>query len=62
MKFQIGDHVKKVTGEYGFVGHVRAAFTTSSWAERYVVEHEDLHMLHIFNEGNLELIYRIDHV
>lgn len=54
MKFQAGDRVKKITGEYSFTGTVVAAFVTLSGAERYVVEHQEHHMLHIFNEKNLD--------
>lgn len=55
MKFKIGDQVKKITGDYSFEGTVVSAFTMLNGAERYVVEHSDCHMLHIFSEKNLAL-------
>ena len=55
MKFQVGDKVKKITGDYSFDGTVVAAFTMLNSAERYVVEHSECHMLHIFSEKNLAL-------
>lgn len=55
MKFKIGDRVKKVKGEYGFPGVVVAAFTTLTGNERYVVEMDTYHLLHIFNGEQLAL-------
>lgn len=55
MKYKIGDKVKKITGDYAFDGTVVAAFSMLNGAERYVVEHDECHMLHIFSEKNLAL-------
>lgn len=54
-KFLVGDKVRKVTGEYSFDGTVVSVFLTLNGSERYVVEHDLCHMLHIFSAGNLEL-------
>ena len=59
MKYRVGDKVKKITGDYSFDGTVVAAFTMLGGAERYVVEHGQCHMLHIFNEKNLALVERV---
>jgi hypothetical protein len=56
MKFKIGDKVKKITGDYLFAGTVVAAFQTISEADRFVVEHDSSHMLHIFAEKNLDYL------
>ena len=53
MIFQVGDNVKKITGDYKFEGVVVAAFEKLSGKQRYVVENED-GILHIFSEKNLE--------
>ena len=55
MRFKTGDKVKKITGDYSFDGTVVAAFTMRNGAERYVVEHDECHMLHIFSEQNLAI-------
>ncbi len=51
----IGDKVKKITGDYEFVGVVVAKFEKTNGLIRYVVENEN-GILHIFSEKNLELI------
>ncbi len=50
---EVGTKVRKVGGDYTFVGVVVAAFTKLSGKERYVVE-DDRGILHIFSEKNLE--------
>jgi len=55
MRYKTGDKVVKITGDYSFDGTVVAAFSMLSGAERYVVEHDGCHMLHIFSEKNLAL-------
>ena len=40
MNFQVGDKVTKCTGDYRIGGEVRAVFTTTAGAVRYVVEHK----------------------
>jgi hypothetical protein len=52
-KFNVGEKVRKVSGDYRFVGHVVAAFQKLSGQIRYVVE-DDRGILHIFSEANLE--------
>ena len=52
--FAVGDRVRKVGGDYEIDGEVRAAFTNSRGAERYVVEHRP-GFLHIYSERNLVL-------
>jgi len=52
-KYIIGDRVKKVGGDYTFVGIVVAAFCKQSGAIRYVVE-DDRGVLHIYSDKNLE--------
>ena len=49
------DRVKKITGEYTFEGTVVSVFRTLAGTTRYVVEHDGTHMLHIFNETQLEV-------
>jgi hypothetical protein len=54
MKFNVGDPVRKVNGNYQANGEVRAAFTNKAGEPRYVFEFADLPgMLHIFNEAQL---------
>jgi hypothetical protein len=53
--FSIGDKVAKCTGEYSFDGTVIATFLTLAGKDRYVVEHDGTHMLHIFSATNLVL-------
>ena len=48
------DRVKKITGNYSFEGTVVSVFQTLAGKTRYVVEHDGTHMLHIFNETQLE--------
>jgi hypothetical protein len=53
MKFEIGDQVYKIGGDYRFEGIVVAAFRKHNGAIRYVVE--DLRgLLFIFNETSLQ--------
>ncbi len=54
-KFKIGDEVYKPKG-YQFPGIVVAIFQTTSGETRIVAEMKDNGMLHIFNEGQLELV------
>jgi len=51
--FPVGAAVRKVTGDYAFDGIVVAALRTLSGQERFVVEHREHHMLHIFSAKNL---------
>ncbi len=53
MRFDVGDHVRKVGGDYQFVGIIVAAFLKVSGARRLVVE-DDRGILHIFSDKNLE--------
>ncbi len=52
MPFAVGDKVWKSSGDYHLAGEVRAVFTTTRGAVRYVVEHEP-GFLHIYSEANL---------
>lgn len=54
-KFKIGDTVKKVTGDYYYIGVVVAVFTKLNGIIRLVVENKD-GMLFIFNENSLEYV------
>lgn len=57
-KFNVGDHVVKISG-YPFPGVVVSAFLTLSGQWRYVVEcvvPEVSGMLHIYNEKQLEFL------
>lgn len=54
MPFNVGDKVDKTAG-YKFPGTVVAVFQTLAGATRYVVEMDGYGMLHIFNEGNLQI-------
>jgi hypothetical protein len=51
-KFKVGDRVTKPTG-YGFPGTVVSVFNTLNGQTRYVVEMDQFHLLHIFNEDQL---------
>lgn len=51
-KFNVGDHVDKVSG-YTFPGVVVAVFWTQQGQLRYVVQMKHHNLLHIFNEGQL---------
>ena len=51
-RFQVGDKVKKVGGDYTFEGTVVAVFQKLSGVTRYVVE-DDRGVLHVYSEKNL---------
>ena len=55
----VGDRVEKGTGDYRFVGDVRAVFTKRNGVVRYVVENDD-GILHIFSAANLKAAERDD--
>ena len=61
-QFEVGQRVKKVTGEYQISGIVRAVFTKGDGAVRLVVEHTvqdefgSGSFLHIYGPHNLEVI------
>ena len=50
---QVGDIVTKSKG-YDYDGIVVSKFETTKEAIRFVAEHADSGMLHIFNEGQLD--------
>ena len=52
-RFEVGESVCKMHGDYSFEGTVVAAFEKISGARRYVVE-DDRGVLHIFASNNLE--------
>ena len=55
MKFNLGEPVKKVTGNYQAEGVIVAAFWTLDEKERYVFEFlEPKGLLHIFSSEQLE--------
>ncbi len=51
-RFEVGDLVEKIGGDYTFVGNVRSVFTKNSGAVRYVVE-DDRGVLHVYSRKNL---------
>lgn len=53
MKFNAGDLVEKVGGDYSFSGTVVAAFKKLNGLDRYVVE-DDRGILHVYSEKNLK--------
>jgi hypothetical protein len=56
-KFQNGDRVRKVGGSYQAEGYIVGIAVTTQGQVRYVFEFEQYPgMLHIFNEGQLEII------
>jgi hypothetical protein len=59
MPFAVGAVVRKVGGDYTFVGVVVAVFAKRSGQVRYVVE-DDRGILHIFSEKNLAPPERAD--
>lgn len=55
-KFEVGDLVIKVTGDYNIKGTVRSVFTMENGAIRIVVEHKAEgggSFLHVYGEANL---------
>lgn len=58
-KFDVGAKVDKVKG-YKFPGTVVSAFRNSLKEKRYVVEMDNFHLLHIFNEEQLCLRNGLD--
>lgn len=50
--FKEGDRVKKIGGDYTFVGVVVAAFKKLSGKQRYVVENTE-GILHVFSDKQL---------
>jgi hypothetical protein len=60
-KFKVGDHVRKVGGSYQATGIIKAAFRADDGTARYVFRFDDPPgLLHIYNEGNLVKIIKID--
>jgi hypothetical protein len=59
MKFKVGDQVEKTSGDYIFSGQVVSVFRKRGGEERCVVE-SDEGLLHIFNEGNLNVVASVD--
>jgi len=56
-KFQNGDKVRKIGGSYQARGYIVGVAVTTTGDVRYVFEFETFPgMLHIFNEGQLELV------
>ena len=51
-KYKVGDLVNKAKG-YEFPGTVVSTFYTTTNQVRYVVEMDNFHLLHIFNESQL---------
>lgn len=61
MEYEIGDYVKKVTGEYQIYGTVVGVFKKMDGATRWVVEHKskgDGSFLHIYGTNDLVLASR----
>lgn len=54
-KYDVGNHVRKDSGDYTFEGRVVSRFTKRSGLIRYVVE-DERGLLFIFNEYSLELV------
>lgn len=52
----VGDKVVKDTGDYTYEGTIVAVFNKKNGAKRYVVEHDDLGILFIFNEQQIHLL------
>lgn len=55
MQFKPGDKVVKNKGDYRYEGTIVSVFEKLSGDIRYVVEHDDLGILFIFNEQQIEL-------
>lgn len=58
MTYEVGQRVRKVTGEYRISGEVRAVFEKADGSVRLVVEHTAEgggSFLHIYSAVNLEL-------
>lgn len=54
-EFNIGERVRKDSGDYTFEGNVVSVFRKRSQAVRYVVE-DDRGLLFIFNEASLKRV------
>lgn len=52
---KVGDKVVKDTGDYTYEGTIVAVFNKLDGAQRYVVEHDELGILFIFNEEQIHL-------
>lgn len=62
-KFNPGDRVRKIGGSYQATGEIKSAFCADDGSPRYVFRFDNPPgLLHIFNEGNLEKINKIDPV
>ncbi|MCB1768652.1 MAG: hypothetical protein KDJ31_02965 [Candidatus Competibacteraceae bacterium] len=62
-KFKVDEHVRKVGGSYQATGTIKSAFLADDGTARYVFRFDNPPgLLHIFNEGNLEKINKIDPV
>lgn len=59
LKYEIGDQVEKVGGDYTFMGHVVAAFHKRSGVARYVVE-DDRGVLHVYNARILRRVGQVE--
>lgn len=61
IEYNIGDYVKKITGEYQIYGTVVSVFKKLDGATRLVVEHKAEgggSFLHIYGPNNLVLVSR----
>lgn len=60
-KFKVDEHVRKVGGSYQATGTIKAAFLADDGTARYVFRFDDPPgLLHIYNDGNIEKINKID--
>lgn len=51
-----GDRVIKDSGDYTYEGTIVADFNKKSGIRRFVVEHDELGLLFVFNEQQLRVI------
>lgn len=54
--FEVGDRVKKYTGDFKFTGTVRACYTTKAGFARYVIEPDAIPLQLIYSADQLRIV------
>jgi hypothetical protein len=61
-QYDVGDRVKKVTGDYIMRGTIVGVFNKVSGVCRYNLEEDHSRLIHIYNAGNLQPMTFLDEV
>ena len=61
-QYEVGDRVKKVSGDYVMRGTIVGVFHKMSGVCRYNLEEDHSGLIHIYNAGNLQPMTWLDEV